>query len=62
MTPTDRLYYLERAEEELRRGEVAMTKQAADAHFELAGRYFDLAYGGYARFETMPASAGHIAA
>jgi hypothetical protein len=41
-----RAYYLERAEAELRRGEAATTKRAADAHFELAGRYFDMAYRG----------------
>lgn len=46
MGRTDRDYFLERGEEELRLGEAAKTKRAADAHFELAGRYFDLAYRG----------------
>ena len=46
MGRTDRDYLLERAEEELRLGEAAKSKKAADAHFELAGRYFDLAYRG----------------
>lgn len=39
-----RTYFLERAEAELRLGEQACSKQAADLHFERAGRYFDIAY------------------
>lgn len=50
----DRDYYLMRAEEELRCGERAATKCAADAHFELAGRYFDLAYRGIAALRSRP--------
>jgi hypothetical protein len=39
-----RAYFLERAEAELRLGEQAGSKPAADLHFERAGRYFDIAY------------------
>lgn len=62
MKPIDRNYYLERAEQELKRGETAATRQAADAHFELAGRYFDLAYGDASSGETLSAPSGQIAA
>ena len=54
MNPADRGYFLERAEEELKLGESAGTKRAADAHFELAGRYFDLAYRGAGNHEGPP--------
>ena len=46
LNPADRAYFLLRAEAELQRGEKAASKCAADAHFELAGRYFDIAFGG----------------
>lgn len=45
MTPAEKTYYLERAEAELRLGEQADNEKAAWAHFQLAGRYFDLAHG-----------------
>jgi hypothetical protein len=48
----DRDYFLRRAEEELERGEAATMKCAADAHFELAGRYFDLAHRGEPNLPT----------
>ncbi len=38
-------YYLGRAEDELQSAERAAHERAAWAHFQLAGRYFDLAYG-----------------
>lgn len=53
MNGIDRSYFLERAEEELRSGEQARSKAAADAHFELAGRYFDLAHGGAEGIDTV---------
>ena len=46
MDLADTDYYLSRAEEELTLGETASNKRAAWAHFQLAGRYLDLAYGG----------------
>ena len=42
----DKDYYLERAEAELTLGDAAGDRRAAWAHFQLAGRYLDLAYGG----------------
>ena len=42
----DKNYYLERAEAELTLGDAAGDRRAAWAHFQLAGRYLDLAYGG----------------
>lgn len=45
MTPLEKAYFLERAEAELRLGEEAENDKAAWAHFQLAGRYFDLAHG-----------------
>ena len=45
-TIDDKDYYLERAEAELTLGDAAGDRRAAWAHFQLAGRYLDLAYGG----------------
>lgn len=45
MRGNDKDYYLNRAESELRLAEGAIHEKAAWAHFQLAGRYFDLAYG-----------------
>lgn len=45
MTPLEKAYFLDRAEAELRLGEQAENEKAAWAHFQLAGRYFDLAHG-----------------
>jgi len=42
----DKDYYLDRAEAELTLGDAAGDRRAAWAHFQLAGRYLDLAYGG----------------
>lgn len=50
----DRAYFLKRAEDQLRLGEEATSKRAADAHFELAGRYFDIAFGGPLSSEALP--------
>jgi hypothetical protein len=42
----DRDYWLERAEHHLGLGEEARDSRASWAHFQLAGRYLDRAYGG----------------
>lgn len=44
VTPQDKDYYLGRAEHELDLGEAAENSRAAWAHYQLAGRYLDLAY------------------
>lgn len=46
MDPDHKDYYLARAEAELTLGDEAADDRAAWAHFQLAGRYFDLAFGG----------------
>ena len=46
MEPDHKDYYLARAEAELTLGDEAADDRAAWAHFQLAGRYFDLAFGG----------------
>ncbi|MDQ8757829.1 hypothetical protein RCO27_16505 [Sphingosinicella sp. LHD-64] len=46
MEPDHKDYYLARAEAELTLGDEATDDRAAWAHFQLAGRYFDLAFGG----------------
>ncbi len=56
MEPNHKDYYLARAEAELTLGDEAADDRAAWAHFQLAGRYFDLAFGGGAPDE-LPVSA-----
>lgn len=56
MTPADKDYYLDRAEIELTLGDEAENSRAAWAHFQLAGRYLDLAYRGPANDEEPPAN------
>lgn len=42
--PRDRLYFQERAEQEIRRAEQADHPDAARAHYQLAGFYLDLVH------------------
>ena len=51
MSPEDKDYFLERAEIELDLGGEAEHPRAAWAHFQLAGRYLDLAHRGPANEE-----------
>ena len=48
-------HYLTRAEAELTLGDEAGDRRAAWAHFQLAGRYLDLAYGSEAERERAAA-------
>jgi len=52
-------HYLTRAEAELTLGDEAGDRRAAWAHFQLAGRYLDLAYGDAEEREA--AAAGLVA-
>lgn len=56
MDPDHKDYYLARAEAELALGDEATDDRAAWAHFQLAGRYFDLAFGGDDSGETLAQS------
>ncbi len=46
MSDNDRTYFYERAEQELAMAQQAAGPESSRAHYELAGHYLDLAYGG----------------
>ena len=54
MSPQDKQYYLERAEEEIRRARNAIHPKVLRAHYELARRYLDRAHGQGAGLQGRP--------